>query len=76
MSIASCLMIDDSGDVKPCVEATILCEKHISPIDKQLCLDKTIASSSITFNSSTEKTFPSTQVIQYINNDVIPYNSK
>ena len=56
MDVAQCLMIDDTGNVKQCVnnKANVLCEMHLAPDDRQLCLDKTIATSSITLNSSTE----------------------
>ena len=65
--IAYCLMMDDSGVVQQCSgnKATLLCEMHLQPIDKQLCLDKTIASSSITFNASTEIVIPSSAVSKY-----------
>ena len=65
--IAYCLMMDDSGVVQQCSgnKATLLCEMHLQPIDKQLCLDKTIASSSITFNASTEIVIPSSSVSKY-----------
>ena len=67
MDIAWCLRMDDTGVVKQCSgsKATVLCEMHLTPIDKQLCLDKTIASSSITFNSSTEIVVPSAAVRQF-----------
>ena len=66
--IAYCLMMDDSGVVQQCSgnKATLLCEMHLQPIDKQLCLDKTIASSSITFNASTEIVIPSSSVSKYL----------
>ena len=66
--IAYCLMMDDSGIVQQCSgnKATLLCEMHLQPIDKQLCLDKTIASSSITFNASTEIVIPSSAVSKYL----------
>ena len=58
MDIAYCLMIDHTGNVKQCVndKANVLCEMHLAPEDRQLCLDKTIAEASITFDSSTEIT--------------------
>ena len=64
MNVDPCVMIDDTGVVKQCTngKASILCEMHLAPIDRQLCLDKTIASSSITFNTSTEIVVPSASV--------------
>ena len=58
MDIAHCMMIDETGNVQQCVsnEANIMCEMHISPADRELCLDKTIASPFINFNASTEIT--------------------
>ena len=64
MDIAHCLMMDNTGVIQQCYskKANILCELHLAPVDRQLCLDKSIASSSITLNSSTEITFPSASV--------------
>ena len=64
MDIAYCLMIDHTGVIQQCYsqKANILCELHLAPVDRQLCLDKSISSSSITLNSSTEITFPSASV--------------
>ena len=58
MDIEYCLMIDDTGNVQQCNSnrASVLCEMHLSPVDRHVCLDKTTATSSITFNSSTEVT--------------------
>ena len=55
---AYCMMMDHTGQVKKCAsdKANVMCEMHLAPSDRQLCLDKTIATPSITFNSSTEIT--------------------
>ena len=64
MDIAYCLMIDHTGVIQQCnsQKANILCELHLAPLDRQLCLAKSIASSSITFNSSTELNIPQASV--------------
>jgi hypothetical protein len=64
MDIAYCLMIDHTGVIQQCYsnKANILCELHLAPVDRQLCLEKSISSSSITLNSSTEITIPSASV--------------
>ena len=65
MDIAYCLNLNSNGNVRQCSsnKATVLCEVHLAPEDRQLCLDKTIATTSITFNSSTEITM---QVRHYL----------
>ena len=68
MDIAHCLMIDDTGNVKQCVDdrANIMCELSLAAADKQLCLDKTIGLPLITLEDSTEIEMQVSKAIMFL----------